>query len=112
MSANPRKRQLPGGTWEQVRQSVGSGNCPGTWEQVRQSEGSGNCPGLRLSCFNALDALASTRWTRWVYTFSRRAGPRSTLPFAAVGPALLPTSAVGPAILPVEESTAKLSEES
>ena len=43
---------------------------------------------------------------------SRRAGPRSTLPFAAVGPALLPTSAVGPAILSVEESTAKVSEES
>ena len=126
---------------------------------------------LGLFCFNALDALASTRWTRWdavtrqgyfvtlsmsswlsshwsqspldvgihvllgpigsipagaddrsMDEFSRRAGPRSTLPFAAVGPALLPfaavgpallpTSAVGPANLPVEESSAKVSEES
>ena len=30
MPANPWKRSLPGGVWEQVRQSNGSGYCPGT----------------------------------------------------------------------------------
>ena len=107
--------------WEWIQVALGlycEGNCHGmgkayVWLDILSLYTFGICANLSIDVLQGpIGSIPAGADDRSMDEFSRRAGPRSTLPFAAVGPALLPTSAVGPAILPVEESTAKVSEES